>query len=123
MKKVLYVVGAGLVIGGAVIVIFLLNNKKKEQGHDEDSDCKEQDRKQSPVEDVSLAEVVSAQEETKYDDVKSSAIGNMYSRHEEAATIIKDSVDTIRENVKVSADSNNEIDEVSAELDRMLKED
>jgi hypothetical protein len=57
--------------------------------------------------------------ETGYEDVKGSAIGNMYTRHEGVASIIKESIDTIRERVK----TNNNIDQVSAELDKMLSED
>lgn len=47
----------------------------------------------------------------------------MYSRHEDAATIMSDSVYAIRENIKVSESTNDEIDDVSAELDRMISED
>lgn len=54
-----------------------------------------------------------------YEDVKRS----MYSRHEGAATVMKDSVDTIRENIKVSEKTNDEIDEISSELDKMISED
>lgn len=107
MKKALYIIGAGLIISSAA-AIYLLNKNKKEQ---------------SPVDDATLATVVPNQEEPVYEDVKSSAIGNMYSRQEGAATIIRNSVEAIRENVKVSENTNNEIDEVSAELDKMLSED
>ena len=36
---------------------------------------------------------------------------------------MSDSVEAIRENIKVSESTNDEIDEVSAELDKMLSED
>lgn len=119
MKKVLCIVGVGLIIGGAAMAIYLLKKEK----NNENPECKEPEKKQSPVEDMSLTETAPTQEEPIYEDIKSSTIGSMYSRHEDAATIMRDSVETIRENVKVSTDTNNEIDEVSAELDRMLSED
>lgn len=61
--------------------------------------------------------------ETGYEDVKGLAIGNMYTRHEGVASIIKESVDTIRERLKISVNTNNNIDQVSAELNKMLSED
>lgn len=36
---------------------------------------------------------------------------------------MSDSVDAIRENIKVSERTNDEIDDISAELDRMISED
>lgn len=121
MKKALWIVGVGLIIGGATMAIYLLNSKKKE--YDENTECKEPAKKQSPVEDMSSKKSATTQEEPIYENIKSSAIGSMYSRHEDAATIMRDSVEAIRENVKVSANTNNEIDEVSAELDKILSED
>lgn len=122
MKKALCVIGAGLLIGGTVATIYLLNKKKEE--HDACHEYKELEKEQSILADTLSAVAVPNQEEQPvYEDLKSSAIGNMYSRHEGAATIIRDSVETIRENVKVSENTNNEIDEVSAELDKMLSED
>ena len=47
----------------------------------------------------------------------------MHSRHEDAAIAISDSIEEIRENIKVSESTNDEINEVSAELDKMLSED
>ena len=74
-------------------------------------------------EDESLTDVTIAQDKPMYENVKSSAIGSMYSRHEGAATIMSDSVDAIRENIKVSERTNDEIDDISAELNGMISED
>lgn len=123
MKKVLYSIGAGLVIGAATAtVVYLLSNKKKKEC-EVHYDYKEPDDEKTPVGNESLTEVSPAEDDPAYEEVKSSAIGKMYSRHEGAATIMRDSVETIRENVKVSESTNNEIDEVSIELDKMLSED
>lgn len=97
-----------------------LNSKKKE--YDENTECEEPAKKQSPVEDMSSKNSATTQEEPIYENIKSSAIGSMYSRHEDAANIMRDSVEAIHENVKVSANINNEIDEISAELDKLLSE-
>lgn len=121
MKKFLYIIGAigaSLVIGSTVIALFFQSKEQKKQ-----NEQKKPNRKQFPAEDIALIKVAPIQEETKYKDVQSSAIGNMYSRHKEAANIIKNSIETIHKNVKVSENTNNEIDEVSAELDKMLGED
>lgn len=121
MKKATCIVGVGLIIGGVAIAIYLLSSKKKE--NDENTECKEPEKKQSPVEDMPMTKSATTQEEIIYENIKSSAIGSMYSRHEDAAITMKDSVEAIRENVKVFADTNNEIDELSAELDKLLSED
>lgn len=119
MKKAFCLIGIGLITSGAAMAIYFLNKKKS----NENPECKEPGKKQSPVEDVHSPENASTQETSIYEDNKSSAIGSMYSRHENAATIMKDSVEAICENVKVSTDINDEIDEVSAELEKMLSED
>ena len=58
-----------------------------------------------------------------HEDVKVSSIGSIYSRHEGAAAIMHDSVDAIHENMKVSERTSDEIDDISAELDKMISED
>ncbi len=122
MKKVFYIVGAGLIVGAVATAFYLLNNKKSKEC-EEKQNYKDTDGKSAPEEKDSLTEVVITQDEPVYEDVKSSAIGNMYSRHESAAIIMSDSVDTIRANISVSEDTNDEIDEISAELDKMISED
>ena len=100
MKKILCVVGIGLV--ASVAVYLLWNNKNKK-------DC-----------DVCTAH---KEPEPTYEEIKDSAFGSMYERHGEAASLMKENIETIRENVKISENANREIDEVSAELDKMLSED
>ena len=82
-----------------------------------------QHTKEEEEKNESSSDVIITQDEPVYEDVKSSVIGSMYSRHEGAATVMKDSVDTIRENIKVSEKTNDEIDEISSELDKMISED
>ena len=122
MKKVLSVVGAGLIVGAVAATLYWMNNKKKKVSK-EACEHKKADDKFETENSESSKDVIIAQDEPVYENVKSSAIGSMYSRHEGAATVMRDSVDAIRENIKVSENTNDEIDDVSAELDRMISED
>ena len=122
MKKVLYVVGAGLVAGAVATIFYFWVDKKKKVSEKVD-ECKNFNDKVEEEKDESSSDVIITQDEPFYEDVKSSSIGSMYSRHEDAATIMSDSVYAIRENIKVSESTNDEIDDVSAELDRMISED
>lgn len=123
MKKVLYVVGVGLVVGAVATTFYFWNNKKKKNASEETCEYKNSDDKMEEEKEESSTNVIIAQDEPVYEDVKSSAIGSMYSRHEGAATIMHDSVDAIRENIKVSESTSDELDDISAELDKMISED
>ena len=122
MKKVFYIVGAGIVAGVvATIAAYLMRCMEKEK-------CGSNHEWLNPGEEGVLADDEASTEVIItdgdiYEDVKKSTIGSTYFRHEDAATIMSDSVEAIRENIKVSESTNDEIDEVSAELDKMLSED
>lgn len=119
MKKVLCVIGAGLVVGAVAATLYYMNNKKASE---EACEHKKFDDKFETENSESSKDVIIAQDEPVHEDVKSSAIGSMYSRHEGVANVMSDSVDAIRENIKVSEDTNAEINDISAELDRMISE-
>ena len=121
MKKVLCVIEAGLVVGAVAATLYCMNNKKKKVS-EEACEHKKFDDKFETENSESSKDIIIAQDEPVYEDVKSSAIGSMYSRHEGLANVMSDSVDAIRENIKVSEDTNAEIDDISAELDRMISE-
>ena len=123
MKKVFYFIGAGLIIGGiAASAVYLLNSKKKKKC-DSSNAHKVSDEEITPVDKEALREVTVTQDEPVYENFKNSVIGSVCSRHKSAAQIMSDSSKTICRNVKVSDDTNDEIDAVSAELDKMLSED
>lgn len=122
MKRILYVVGAGLIVGAIAATFYWMNNKKKKASK-EFCEHKDFDDKVEVKSTESTKDVIIAQDKPVYEDVKSSAIGSMYSRHGGAATIMSDSVGAIRENIKVSETTNDEINEISAELDKMISED
>lgn len=122
MKKILYVVGAGLAVSAVAATFYFLNRKKKESSK---NTCEYKNSNDNGVEekDKFSTDAIIVQDEPAYEDAKSSAIGSMYSRHEGAANIMRDSVDAIRENIKVSEHTSNELDDISAGLDRMISED
>lgn len=122
MKKILYIVGAGLVVSAVAATFYFWNKKKKESS---ENVCAYKKFNDIVVEekDKSSTDVIIAQDEPAYEDDKSSVVSSMYSRHEGVADIMCDSVDAIRENIKVSEHTNNEIDDISAELDKMIRED
>lgn len=120
MKKVLYVVGAGLVVGAIAAAFYFGNNKNKKAS---EKACEYQNFNDKVEKDESSTDVIIATDEPVYEDVKGSSIGSIYSRHEGAAAIVRNSVDAIRENIKVSESTSDEIDDISAELDKMISED
>lgn len=122
MKKVLYVVGAGLILGAVAAIFYFWNNKKKKES-EKACEYKNFNDMVADEKDEYSTDVIIAQDEPVYEKAKRSAIGSIYSRHEDAATIMSDSVDAIRENIKESEYTNDEIDDISAELDRMISED
>lgn len=117
MKKALGIIGIGL-MGGAAI-FFLLNKKQKTKKHIN-----------TRSEDFSSDSTVSTinQNDTHvekfgFEDVKASAIGNIYTRHEEASNIMKEAVDIICSRTDISEDENRDLDKISDELDELLRED
>lgn len=118
MKKAVYIVGAGLVIGGAA-TIYMLN--KKRTTHTMNNVYPESETTSEKEE--SLAKTEPKQQQAEYGDIKNQAVGNMYTRHTDAAEVVKSSVEAIRENTKTSKKTNNDVDAISAELDDMLSED
>lgn len=123
MKRELYIVLVSLVVGAAAVtaVNLVVNKKKKEcrSSNDYRDSCEDGESSDNNY----LTEVIINQDEPMYEDIKSSAIGNMYSRHLDAAITMSESIKKIHENIKISESINDEIDAVSAELDKMLSED
>ena len=116
MKKVLGIIGIGLVVGTAVS--FLLNKKEKRKNNIN-----------TPLEDFPSANTVSIinQNDTHIEnagleDVKASAVRNMYTRHEEASKIMRESVDIICSRTETSEDKNSDLEQISDELDELLRE-
>lgn len=119
MTKFLCAIGVGLLVASAATATYLLLNKKKTKECDACSNCKISENQEYPKNNTSVTCTKVVQGAPLYEGLKGSAIGSMYARHVDAASIIKESVEAIRGNVKVSEDINNEIDLLSTELDKI----
>lgn len=119
MKKALCIIGAGLVAGGTALAYLCTKLKGKTSRY---YDCRDTDPQKTPASNVFVDKNEGIQAEVFCEGTKSSSIGTMYSRHEDAAATVKDSVETIRANVKISENIKHELDEVSGVLDEMLRE-
>lgn len=122
MKKVFCIAGASLVLGTVVATIAIVFNCKKnecELGHD----SKKLNEESASSDKKSSTKALLNRDTPLYNDVKNSIIESVYSRHKGATTIMRDSVEKIRENNNVPDSTNNAIDEVYDELDKMLNED
>ena len=117
MKKVLGIIGIGLVAGAAFS--FLFNKKEKRKNNINTS-----------IKDFSSDNTISTinqndihVENAVFEDVKSLAVRNLYARHEEASKIMKESVDIICSRTEISEDENSDLGQISDELDELLRED
>ena len=52
-----------------------------------------------------------------------SSINKIAQRHQEAASVMKDAVDIINKRSEVSEDENHELEQISDELDELLREE
>lgn len=121
MKKILGIIGIGLITG--VTVYALLSKTKKTK-------VNINIRHEKNPGDVSSANTVSIinrndihSEHDGLEDVKDSAVGTMSARHKEASNIIKDAVDIISSKTEIPADENRDLDQLSDELDKLLNEE
>lgn len=117
MKKVLGIIGIGFIAGAAVYV--LLNKIEKTKNNIN-----------THKEDFSLDNTVpiinqndTHAENDRFEDVKASAVGKIYNRHEEASNIMKEAVDIISSRSEITEDKNRDLDQISDELDELLREE
>ena len=117
MKKLLGIIGIGLVAG--LLFSFFLNKKEKKKNNIN-----------THLDDFSQDNTVSVVKQndnhvdnTEFEYVKASSIGNVYSRHEEASKIMKEAVDIICSRTEIFEDENSDLNKISDELDELLRED
>lgn len=117
MKKLLGIIGIGLVAG--LSFSFFLNKKEKKKNNIN-----------THLDDFSQDNTVSVVKQndnhvdnTEFEYVKASSIGNVYSRHEEASKIMKEAVDIICSRMEIFEDENSDLNKISDELDELLRED
>lgn len=111
MKKTFAILGVGFVAGA---VAFAIWHKKKMV--DTSTTTAEKENPGSEI----VNKVASVNDA---DNAKNTAASVMTERHEEAAQIMKDTVDIICKNSEVSENEGNELEQISTELDELLSED
>lgn len=117
MKKVLGIIGIGLVAGTAFYFLF---NKKENRKNNINSSTKDFSSENTvPIINQNYIHV----ENDEFEYVKASSIGNMYARHEEASKIMKEAVDIICSRTEIFEDENSDLNKISDELDELLRED
>lgn len=119
MKKVLGIIG--LIAGVAICVQFNKREKRR---------SKINIRPEKTPDDFSTDNAVAISKrndaggvKATFEDVKASAVGNMYNRHQDASNIMKEAVDIICSRSEISADENRDLDQLSEELDKLLSEE
>ena len=117
MKKLLGIIGIGLVAG--VSFSFFLNKKEKKKNNiNTHLDDFSQDNTVSIVNQNN-----SHVDNTEFKYIKESSIENMHTRHEEASKIMKEAVDIIYSRTEIIEDENSDLSKNSDELDELLRED
>lgn len=121
MKKVLGIIGIGLIAGAAVYVLLNKTEKTKNNINTRPEKTSEDFLSDNTVSIINRNDT--HDENNGFEDVKASAVGTMYTRHKEASNIIKESVDIICSRSEISADENRDLDQLSDELDKLLSEE
>lgn len=120
MKKLLIIIGISLITG--IVVSMLLNKSQKIKNSDvkyfkKNSDDTSQNNSVSIINQSN-----NYRKCDKLNDTMSSSITAMSDRHKEASKIMKDSVEIICKRSEVLENENCELDQISDELDKLLRE-
>lgn len=121
MKKELGIIGVGLMAGAAAYVLLNIIKETKDDTHTKP----EKDYVDNLV-DKSIPTMVvnnNNNDSAEFNNVKSSAISTISSRHQEASKIMKDAVETIYKRSEILEDESCELEQVSDELDKLLSEE
>lgn len=118
MKKILGIIGIGLVAGTTIYLFF--NKKNKRKKYIVDDKIKQENNLLNS--DLSTTNYTSSLYD-EFDDFKSSVASNVSIRHKEASNIMNEAVDNIFKRTQISEDENNNLDKISNELDELLSED
>lgn len=120
MKKVLGIIGAGL-LAGAVAYIILNKTNELTAGtvtkFEKDSEDTSTDSYSTTIIKGDVHN-----DDTEYSDIKENFVDTVSERHKQASKIIKDAVETIYTRSEVYEDDSRELERISDELDELLKE-
>lgn len=123
MKKFLGILSGIVLIAGAIAYYLSQRKKNKNSESTQHFETTEPEVSSSNIENTTLSTEIVQENEEQLDNTKNSAIGNIYYRHNDAADVIKESVNAIRDNIKESKSIDTEMNLISDELDKMLSED
>lgn len=123
MKKILGLLTVG-VVAGAIVYVYINDNKVKKT-----KDISSDTTKIEPVDTkIKSSNPITNQNSNdnlndNLDICKNSTIETISDRHNEAAEVMKDSVEIIYKRSEVSNEEKDELDKISDELDTLLSED
>lgn len=119
IKKTLAILGVGVAVGAVVYALWHRSHKEDkvvEGGYEGKSDNYHFEDSVSVVVDKTTVE-------DDVDAVKSAVVSDVAARHKAASQIMKDAVDIIYKRSEVAEDENKELEQISNELDGLLRED
>ena len=121
MKKTLEIMGTVLI---ACALVYVLLGKKETKKNKINTRTKKSSKDFPSDNNVSIMNRNDKHDENfDFDHLKASAVETMYSRHEEASNIIREAVDIICSRTEIAADENDDLDNLSDELDKLLSEE
>lgn len=118
MKKTLFVLGTVIVVGAVGCAVWYKINKANQTV---ERDCENKKDNNNSATLTTVIDNVAIKDEIEA--VKSAVTQNMVARHKETAQIMKDAVDIICKRSEVSDDETKKLEQISSELDDLLKED
>lgn len=119
MKKAAIIFGVGVVVGIAAIAILSSVNKETEEAPttEENKTPNNGPKPTAPTTSTPVSEA------DRFESEKSSVVSSVTERHEEAAQIIRDAVTIICEQTEQSDSTDEELQQISSELDDLLNEE
>ena len=117
MKKVLGIIGIGVL--GGVVIYELLNKKENKKKYTEsysDNVSKEKNIAIITQEDIKF-------ENEDLEEFKTSVAESIYIRHEDALKNIKETVEKIYQSTEIYEDNKNDLNQISDQLDELIREE
>lgn len=117
IKKVLATLGFLAVMVGVYSYFKKFSDKKLHE-----SECKN-DKETSPVTEIEKEVESEQKEEIKFEETKAESVQNMIRRHEEAASVMRDSLSNIySEDIPKETENTKALDDIDKDLDQLLND-
>ena len=122
MKKMFGIIGIGLVAG---VVAYIIWDKTKNVKKSESSVVSDKEEYSDAVSEKNVVTVAQGKAEAEEELImkKSVVADEITARHEEAAKIMKETVDIICPKSEITENENTELEQISDELDELLNEE